>query len=341
MTIWNQYRLTKRSVCAAVQNALLFSYFYSVGALASESINFYVIAPRGVPVAHELWTPIVKDLQSKARMKVNLVVAKDQKQVRDALINGEADMGYIGNVAALEVFEADKADVFVDAVRVGGYRGYHSIVVARRGSGIGSVEDISNPKPGLSISLGEEKSTSGYVVPNYYIWAKRGRAPDELFSKVLRGDHQTNLRRVISREVDLATTNDVEYEAMRKNQPENAEALQVVWKSNEIPESPLMWKRILAQGVKKKLLSFFTEYGKSDQQEKENLLRLNGLEGFVGATNARLQLISDIEMFAARTAVARTPNLTSEERTKRELAVIRRAVTLEQKLLRARSSPAL
>ncbi len=316
-----------------ILSALLLCCAATASAEVERSLNFYVMAPRGVQAAQDGWKPITEDLQRKARLKVTLHVSKDQKEVRNALLSGDADLAYIGNVGALEALEADKADVFMDSIRVGGARGYYSLVVARRDSSVTSIDDLRAPKSGLVISLGEEKSASGYVIPSYYIWAKRGKRPEQLFSKVLRGDHQTNMLRVLKREADLATTNDSEFEVLRKSRPQIVDELKIVWKSEEIPESPLVWKRSLSPGLKKKLSEFFSTYGKSEQTERDNLMRLNSLIAFVPSNNVRLRIISDIEMFSAMTAISQNKQLTETDRQQRVDQIVQRAVRLDQKLL--------
>ncbi len=291
-----------------------------------------VIAPRGVDAARESWRPLMDDMEKKTGYRVELFVGKEQKEVRDALIQGTADIGYMGNVAALEVFESGKGEVFAGLIRDDGSTGYHSIILSRKGSGLNNLADIQIRQIGKAIAFGDSKSTSGFIVPNYYVWARQNKNPEQLFDKVLRGDHKTNLLRVFNGEVDVAVSNDVEYAIMVKANPKLLQDLQVIWKSNEIPESPLMNRKDLDQTKKRKVIEFLTSYGKESAAEKKILHNINSLRGFQKSTNSRLRIVADIEMFSVRTAIANDKSLNPAERAIRASDVIKRAAKMDQRL---------
>ena len=295
-------------------------------------VRLAVIAPRGEALANAAWAPLLTDLQKHTGLSGELFVGKDQQNVRDALVSGKADLAYLGNVAALEVFEAGKANVCVGLVRDDGSIGYRSIAVVKKASAISSIANLQSPGPNQSLALGDIKSTSGYIVPNYYLWAKKGLAPEKLFSKVVRGDHRKNIQRVLDGEVDVAITNDVEFNLIAKSNTKVAEDLKVIWQSAEIPESPIMCRTGLEPAKKNSIIGFLLGYGKTNEAEKRVLAGINGLSGFQKASNSRLKVVADIEMFALLTALRANKSVTDSERSKQEAEIMRRAAHIEIRL---------
>lgn len=179
--------------------------------------------------------------------------------------------------------------------------------------------------------MGDPKSTSGYVVPNYYVFARNKVIPEQLFARTVSGNHLENALRVARREVDAGVCNDSELAAMQKRVPDEHARLRVLWQSAEIPESPLLLRLSLPDSQKQRLRDFFVRYG-ATEVEQNNLVRINNLKRFRASSNRQLLLIADIEMFNARTQIDRDPALSLDRRGERHQEVVQRAVRLETAL---------
>jgi phosphonate transport system substrate-binding protein len=300
-------------------------------ATSNREITMSIIAPRGVERAREDWTPLVNDMSRVLKMKVNLRVGAAQKDTVEDITQGRAQIVWVGNKPALDIVEAKAGEVFAAMVREDGSTGYRSVIVVRNDSPLNTVQDLLVPSKKLAFGAGDPKSTSGYVIPNYYVFSRNRAKPEDVFAKIVTGNHQENALRVVNGEVDAATCNDSELLAFKQKNPEGAARLRVLWKSNEIPESPLMWSSALDAATKAKVRKFFTEYGKT-APERAKLKALNNLKRFRSSSNRQLLVIADIEMFNARTQIERDAALSAEQRAAAHQTVIRRAATLESAL---------
>jgi len=299
---------------------------------AADGVTISLISPRGVERTREDWTPFLDDLSRSLKMPVTLRVGQTQKDVATDMIEHRADIAWLGNSPALEVVEAGAGEVFAAMVRIDGSTGYRSVIITHAKSTLTSVSDLLDASRQLTFAAGDPKSTSGYVVPNYYVFARNKTQPEQVFRKIIPGNHQENALRVARGEADAGTCNDSELAVIRQRYPQDAANLRILWQSNEIPESPMLWQRTMNATLKAKLQRFFTEYGANSAQEQVNLKRINGLKRFRASSNRQLLAIADIEMFNARTQIDRDLKLSLDERGARHQDVVKRAVRLETAL---------
>ena len=121
------------------------------------------------------------------------------------------------------------------------------------------------------------------------------------FFKLSRGaNHEANALAVANKQVDVATNNSENLAIVKKKLPEKFSEIRVIWTSPLIPMDPLVIRKDLPEASKTKVRDFFYSYGKTNPQEKENLLKLNNLSGFKSSTNSQLIPIRQLELFKTR-----------------------------------------
>ena len=326
------FRMARNAVHALLSGLALSLVLTPVASHAADGITISLISPRGVERTREDWTPFLDDLSRSLKMPITLRVGQTQKEVAADMIEHRADIAWLGNSPALEVVEAGAGEVFAAMVRIDGSTGYRSVIITHAKSTLTSVNDLLDASRQLTFAAGDPKSTSGYVVPNYYVFARNKTQPEHVFRKIIPGNHQENALRVARGEADAGTCNDSELAVIRQRYPLEAANLRILWQSNEIPESPMLWQRTMNATLKAKLQRFFTEYGATSPQEQTNLKRINGLKRFRASSNRQLLAIADIEMFNARTQIDRDLKLSLDERGARHQDVVKRAVRLETAL---------
>jgi phosphonate transport system substrate-binding protein len=295
------------------------------------ALTVSLIAPRGAERTREDWAPMLDDLSRALKRPVELRVGNTQREVIADLLEQRADIAWLGNAPALEVVEAGAAAVFAAMVRLDGGTGYRSVIVTHKDSGIANLTDLLDPARKLTFASGDPKSTSGYVVPNYYVFARNKVQPERLFAKIVVGNHAENALRVARKEVDAGVCNDSELLAFKSRYPEELAKLKVIWQSVEIPESPMVWRVGLDDATKVAVRKFFTRYG-ATPIEQAKLVAINNLKRFRASSNRQLLLIADIEMFNARTQIDRDLALTLGERGIKHQEIVKRAVRLETAL---------
>src|SRR3546814_19079916 len=80
-------------------------------------------------------------------------------------------------------------------------------MIANKDSKINSLEDVLKCDKSLTFSNGDTNSTSGFVIPGYYVWGLNGKTPEDCFSRVVNSHPEGNAMAVASGKIDVATNN--------------------------------------------------------------------------------------------------------------------------------------
>lgn len=295
----------------------------------SRTLVFGLIAPRNAQQNKDNWTPLVERLGAAVAMPVELRVFAAQGDLVSSFSKGEIDLGWMGNVPAMEVVEAGVGSVFAQGVTKTSGGGYHSVLIVHRASTLQNLGDVLRQAKQLRFGDGDPKSTSGHLVPSYYAFQKNGvENVHKAFKSVSNNSHQKNLTLVAKGEVDVATTNNEEFGFFAKDFPDLHKDVRVIWESPLIPQSPLLWKNTLPAELRRRILAFTSGFGKNEE-ELRILERANGLSALRQSTNRQLVAIADLEMFKARQAIINDASLSAGERARRIDEVIRRGSRLD------------
>lgn len=326
----------RRRFLCAMHSALLLglgSHALLTHAQPSTPLVFGVIAPRAVEQTRANWSPYVKRMAGAVGQPMELKVYESQALLVKAFVAGQVDVGWMGNAPALEVVESGVGAVFAQMVTKEGSFGYKSQIFVSSKAPYNTLSDVLAKASTLKFSDGEPKSTSGFLVPYYFAFQKSGINDTKLiFKEVEIGTHQQNLKKVAEGKVDVATANNEEAAFFARDFPELAKNLKPVWDSPLIPQSPLLWKLALPAETKRKLRNFIDSFGANAADEKEILLKVNGLSRFRPSSNLQLLPIADMEMFKARQAIKNDKTLSPEEQAKRVDEAIKRGSRIELRL---------
>jgi phosphonate transport system substrate-binding protein len=127
--------------------------------------------------------------------------------------------------------------------------------VARKDSGIQTVADLK----GKTFAFVDPTSTSGHLFPKAGLM-KAGFNPEKDFGRVIfSGSHDSNAVAVQNKKVDAVAIADRILDAAIAKGLAKREDLQVVWKSDPIPESPTVWRKDLDPELKKRVQAAFMD----------------------------------------------------------------------------------
>jgi phosphonate transport system substrate-binding protein len=222
--------------------------------------------------------------------------------------------------------------VFAQMVNADGTQGYYSHLVVHRDSPLKTLDDVFRNSKSLSFGIGDPNSTSGFLVPSYYLFAQNKVDPKTAFKVVRSANHETNSLTVANKVVDAAITNSENLDKLRERQVDKLNALRVVWTSPLIPLDPLVMRKDLPEAGKQKVKDFFYNYGKGNQAERDNLMKVSRLSAFKPSTNAQLVPIRQLELFRDRTRFEGDANLSAAEKQAKLADIDRRLAELGRQL---------
>jgi phosphonate transport system substrate-binding protein len=285
-------------------------------AIAKE-ISFGIIATDSASAQRERWEPFFKDMEKATGLTVKSFYAPDYAGVIEAMRFNKVQVAWYGNKAAMEAVDRANGEVFAQVGYADGTWGYHALLITHKDSPYKNVDDVIKNGKNINFGIGDPNSTSGFLVPTYYIFAQRKIEPRDTFKTVRNASHGANIQAVLAKQLDVATNNTEDYGRLEATKPELASQIRVIWKSPLIPSDPFVWRKDLDQESKDKIRKFVLEYAKNNPAEKEVLKNIYNYAGFRASTDAQLNPIRQLELFKDRQKVEADASLTDADKKKK------------------------
>jgi phosphonate transport system substrate-binding protein len=197
---------------------------------------------------------ILEALEKNLGMKVEGFVATDYNGVIEAMRAKHVDVAYLGPFSYVLATTVTPVEAFVIAETAkAGRTFYHSQIITLKASGIKTLDDLK----GKNFAFVDPASTSGYAFPLAGL-LKAGIEPKREFKNVIfTGAHDANAVAVANGKVDAATIADRIFDAAVKKGLIKEEDVHVVWRSQPIPESPMVWRKDLPDDLKARIKAAF------------------------------------------------------------------------------------
>lgn len=306
--------MLKTTVAAA---ALAFTLGTAQAQAPMQDITFGIISTESTQNLKADWQPLLDDMAKKTGLKVNAFFAPDYAGIIEGMRFNKVHLAWLGNKSAMEAVDRAEGEVFAQMVNADGTQGYHSHLIVHKDSPLSTMEDVLRDAKNLSFGNGDPNSTSGFLVPGYYVFGKQGIDPKKAFRIVRNANHETNALAVANKQVDVATNNSENLDKFQQRQPEKHKDIKVVWTSPLIPLDPLVMRKDLPEPARTKVRDFFYNYAKTDAREKEVVMKISKLAGFKESTNAQLKPIRELDLFGRRNKIEADTSLSDADRKAR------------------------
>jgi phosphonate transport system substrate-binding protein len=290
-----------------------------------KELNFGIIPAELAQNVKKDWQPFVDDMSKALGMKVNAFFATDYAAVIEGMRFNKVQLAWFGNKSAMEAVDRANGEVFAQSVDLDGNPGYWSLLITRQDSDIKSLDDVLKSPKKYIFGNGDPNSTSGFLVPAYYIFAMNKIDPKTHFKVVRNAGHEANLLAVLTKQVDVATNNTLDLGKFQKEHPDKAAQIRVVWKSPLIPSDPLVWRKDLPEDLKAKIRTFIFGYGRQGpdaERQRQVLAHLaQGWKPFRESSNAQLIPIRQLSLAKEKMVLESSQDIAPQEK-QAKLAVI-------------------
>jgi len=295
-------------------------------------LNIGLISTESSSNLKSAWQPLIDDLSKTLGVQVKPFFASDYAGIIEGMRFNKVQIAWFGNKSAMEAVDRANGEVFASVIDKDGNPGYWSLLIVNKDSDLKSVEDVIKRGKELSYGAGDPNSTSGTAVPGYYLWAAHKVDPKTLFKAVRVSNHESNLLSVLNKQVDVAVNNTENIERYRINTGKNAyDQVRVLWKSPLIPADPLVYRKDLPADLKKKIQTFFVNYGKgADAAREKQALATLTYQGFRPSSDAQLLPIRQIELAKEKARIETDTTLAAADKQKQLADVTRRLAELDK-----------
>ncbi|WP_454621395.1 phosphate/phosphite/phosphonate ABC transporter substrate-binding protein [Bradyrhizobium cenepequi] len=282
----NGASITRRTACiGAVATAAVLMSGGARAASQGEPIRFGVGPTLPTPDdSRRAWEPLFKQIAEKLGRPYTLVATTDWAGISVALASGKIDVSFIGPWGYI-LAKREGRVIPMAVAKLDGLTTYRAIVVARK--------ELANAKwpqeaKGMRVSFADVGSTSGWLIPSYW-FKQQGIDPKTYFRYRDGATHAANETAVANGQVDFATDNDRNRQLMIDNGTLKAEASNIVWQSDPIPNSLIAARGDLDQQtfetVKRILLDL--------SEDEASKLMPKHYTGFAATQDSDYRLIED------------------------------------------------
>lgn len=283
----------------------------------AKEISFGIIATDSATAQRDRWEPFFRDMEKATGLTVKSFYAPDYAGVIEAMRFNKIQVAWYGNKAAMEAVDRASGEVFAQVGYADGTWGYHALLITHKDSPYKTLDDVIKNGKNINFGIGDPNSTSGFLVPSYYIFAQRKIEARDTFKTVRNASHGANIQAILAKQLDVATNNTEDMGRLEATKPELAKEILVVWKSPLIPSDPFVWRTDLDKDTKEKIRKFVLNYAQNNQAEKDVLKNIYNYAGFRASTNAQLNPIRQLELFKDRSKVQADTTISDAEKTKK------------------------
>lgn len=298
-----------------------------------DTLFFGILSTESSAAQREKWGPFLEDLEESIGMPVEPFFASDYAGVIEAMRFNKVDVVWYGNKSAMVAVDRAGAEIFAQTTEANGDQGYWSVMVTHKDSGL-TYADVMKCDKTLNFGIGDPNSTSGFLVPSTFVFAKEGVAPRDCFNTVRNANHETNLISVATGQVDAAVASSTGlYSRLKTAKPEMFEQIKEIWRSPLIASDPMTWRPELDPALKARIHYFFMTYGRLGTDEEVQQARANlamiDMGPFIPSSNAQLWPFYEMDLIRERMSIEGDETYSAEEKEKiikeidEKIAVIR------------------
>ena len=270
--------------CAAAVTLLL---MLGTGRMAAaDQILHFAVGPLQ-PTATDtkrVYEPFFAYLAKALGTGYDVQATTDWGGVATALATGQADIAWMGPWGYVLANHSGGAQAMA-MVKYDGKPVYHAIIVGRPGL---TIKEWPQDAKGMSISFADAGSTSGWLIPTW--WFKSHGIDPKTFFKYRDGSsHPANEIAVANGQVDLATDFDRNRNTMIETGRISADATQIIWTSDPLPNDALAARKGLDPALIDKVRQLVLAIG----PDEAKAVMPNHYTGWVAATHADYKMIEE------------------------------------------------
>lgn len=308
-----------------------FGLIEPAAAQSLKELNFGIISTESQANQKPLWEPFIAAMSKAIGMPVKPFYSTQYAGVIEAMRFNRVQVAWYGGKAYIEAVRIANAEAFAQTVSLDGSKGYYAYLImnkanpnlaaAKRQGGEKFV--LSNASK-LSFAFNDPNSTSGFLVPNYYVFAKNDVDPKKAFKRlVFSGSHEATALAIANNQVDVATNNNESIERLKKTNPSAHQKIEIIWTSPVIPSDPIAYRKDLPANIKQKIQNFMYNY-----KDKKVLDALQW-RGLVRASDATWNPIRELDLAKKILDIKNKDQQSAED--KRQLAALEQQLRAIQK----------
>ncbi len=175
--------------------------------------------------------PLSDYLARELGVVVEYVPTRDYQATVETFRNGDILLGWFGGLTGLQARAAVDGS---SAIAQGDIDPeYYSYFIANKRTGLGASDEFPAEIGAYSFTFGSESSTSGRLMPEYFIREATGQSPEEFFANPVgfSGSHDRAAELVESGQYDVGVLNYLVYERRVEDGTTDPDVAGIIWQT--------------------------------------------------------------------------------------------------------------
>jgi phosphonate transport system substrate-binding protein len=183
----------------------------------------------------ERFTRVADYLQGRLGLPVKYLPVKSYPAAVTAFTNGQVQLAWFGGFTGVQ---ARRQVAGSEAIAQGAEDvAFKSFFIANTKTGLAPSKEFPKAIAGKSFTFGSRASTSGRLMPEYFVRNAFGRGPEEVFSRVgFSGDHSRTIQLVQSGAYEVGALDFSVWELDRKAGKLDPAQVTVIWETPTFPD---------------------------------------------------------------------------------------------------------
>ncbi|MGB0373254.1 MAG: phosphate/phosphite/phosphonate ABC transporter substrate-binding protein [Opitutales bacterium] len=226
------------------------------------------------------FTELAAYLTEQIGVEVELIRSSSYGPTIEAMRADKVDIASGGSFTYMIAHEKADAEAIATRGTLSGERQtYDSIIATSPKTGIKTIEELIEGAENYSLAFTDAASTSGHLVPRGGLEGM-GVVPEEAFKEVVFAQSHLNVvMATVAAKVDAGAMSGSTYDRFVREGRIQEDDLVVLWKSEEIPQSPIYVRRELPEGLKAAIRDAYVNMHVNDpdlmQSFRERAMRPN------------------------------------------------------------------
>ena len=183
----------------------------------------------------ERFTRVADYLQGRLGLPVKYLPVKSYPAAVTAFTNGQVQLAWFGGFTGVQ---ARRQVAGSEAIAQGAEDvAFKSFFIANTKTGLAPSKEFPKAIAGKSFTFGSRASTSGRLMPEYFVRNAFGRGPEDVFSRVgFSGDHSRTIQLVQSGAYEVGALDFSVWELDRKAGKVDPAQVTVIWETPTFPD---------------------------------------------------------------------------------------------------------
>ncbi|MCB9833929.1 MAG: putative selenate ABC transporter substrate-binding protein [Planctomycetes bacterium] len=240
----------------------------------------------------EMFNPLAEYLSQELGLKVEYKPVTSYDNAVNAMTSGDVFLAWFGGLSGVQARARTKGEAIAQGAED---TAFYSYFIAHKSTGLQAGDDFPKGIEGKTFTFGSQGSTSGRLMPEFYIRKHLGKAPEAAFKSVaFSGSHSNTLRAVREGGVEVGAINYTDWEkAVEEGETGDAIA---IWKTPTFYDYnwsvPGNIDEVYGQGFKAKLEKALLALDTANPAHKK-ILDAFRRSRFIPARNSDYQAIED------------------------------------------------